>query len=43
PDKMQVLAVNGEIYNHRELRSRYNSNYEFQTGSDSVGSVGSDR
>ena len=34
PDRKQVLAVNGEIYNHRELRSRYNSNYEFQTGSD---------
>ena len=34
PDRKQVLAVNGEIYNHRELRSHYNSNYEFQTGSD---------
>ena len=28
-----VLAVNGEIYNHRELRARY-ADYPFQTGSD---------
>ena len=34
PDKKQVLAVNGEIYNHREIRSRYKDKYQFQTGSD---------
>ena len=30
----QVLAVNGEIYNHREIRTRYAGKYDFQTGSD---------
>ena len=30
----QVLAVNGEIYNHREIRRRYEGLYDFQTGSD---------
>ncbi len=34
PDRHQVLAVNGEIYNHRTLRERYHDSYEFQTGSD---------
>lgn len=34
PDRKQVLAVNGEIYNHQDLRQRYKSNYTFQTGSD---------
>lgn len=34
PDKQQVLAVNGEIYNHREIRARYQGKYAFQTGSD---------
>ncbi len=34
PDKRQVLAVNGEIYNHQELRQRYKGRYTFQTGSD---------
>lgn len=34
PDKKQVLAVNGEIYNHREIRKWYEDRYEFQTGSD---------
>ena len=34
PDRKQVLAVNGEIYNHREIRQRYADQYEFQTGSD---------
>ena len=34
PDRRQVLAVNGEIYNHRELRARLAGKYEFQTGSD---------
>ncbi len=34
PDRKQVLAVNGEIYNHREIRARYAGKYNFQTGSD---------
>ena len=34
PDKQLVLAVNGEIYNHQELRRRYARQYDFQTGSD---------
>lgn len=34
PDKKQALAVNGEIYNHRDIRERYAGRYEFQTGSD---------
>ena len=34
PDGKQVLAVNGEIYNHRDLRRRYADSYQFQTGSD---------
>ena len=34
PDGKQVLAVNGEIYNHRELRKQFEGTYEFQTGSD---------
>lgn len=34
PDRNQVLAVNGEIYNHREIRKQYAGRYEFQTGSD---------
>ncbi|MDA9773485.1 asparagine synthase B [Saprospiraceae bacterium] len=29
-----VLAANGEIYNHKELRGELESTYEFQTGSD---------
>ena len=29
-----MLAVNGEIYNHRDIRARYNGKYNFQTGSD---------
>ncbi|MDR1500891.1 MAG: asparagine synthase B [Prevotella sp.] len=32
-DKKLVLAVNGEIYNHKEIRSRH-SDYEFLTHSD---------
>ena len=28
------LAVNGEIYNHRDIRARYANDFEFQTGSD---------
>ena len=34
PDKKQVLAVNGEIYNHQEIRRRFAGQYDFQTGSD---------
>src|SRR5574344_553926 len=34
PDRRQVLAVNGELYNHREIRTRYAGKYDFQTGSD---------
>ena len=34
PDLKQILAVNGEIYNHRDIRARYAGKYEFQTGSD---------
>ena len=34
PDRKQVLAVNGEIYNHQEIRRRFAGKYDFQTGSD---------
>jgi len=34
PDRRQVLAVNGEIYNHRDLRADFAGEYKFQTGSD---------
>ena len=34
PDRKQVLAVNGEIYNHQEIRRRFAGKYEFQSGSD---------
>ena len=34
PNRCQVLAVNGEIYNHKDLRERYKDQYQFQTGSD---------
>lgn len=33
-DKNLVLAANGEIYNHRELRKQFEGKYEFQTESD---------
>lgn len=33
-DGKQILAVNGEIYNHREIRARYIGRYDFRTGSD---------
>ena len=33
PDRKQILAVNGEIYNHREIRGKY-ADYPFSTGSD---------
>jgi asparagine synthase (glutamine-hydrolysing) len=29
-----ILSVNGEIYNHQEIRKRYENSYEFQTQSD---------
>ena len=34
PDRKQVLAVNGEIYNHQDIRRRFAGQYDFQTGSD---------
>lgn len=34
PDRKLVLAVNGEIYNHRSIRRQLEGKYEFQTGSD---------
>ena len=34
PDRRQVLAVNGEIYNHQAIRELYRGRYAFQTGSD---------
>lgn len=34
PDNRQVLAVNGEIYNHQSIRKRFADGYKFQTGSD---------
>ena len=34
PDGKQVLAVNGEIYNHQKIRQETASEYEYQTGSD---------
>ena len=34
PDGKQVLAVNGEIYNHKDIRAKYEGKYDFQTGSD---------
>ena len=34
PDMKQVLAVNGEIYNHQDIRREYAGKYQFQTGSD---------
>ena len=34
PDGKLILAANGEIYNHRELRKQFEGNYDFQTQSD---------
>ena len=34
PDRKQVLAVNGEIYNHKQIRQCFDEEYAFQTGSD---------
>jgi asparagine synthase (glutamine-hydrolysing) len=33
-DRSLVLGVNGEIYNHRDIRALYKDKYEFQTQSD---------
>ncbi|HON53386.1 MAG TPA: asparagine synthase (glutamine-hydrolyzing), partial [Bacteroidales bacterium] len=33
-DKKLILAVNGEIYNHREIRAKTEQDYEYQTHSD---------
>ncbi len=34
PDGKVALAVNGEIYNHRDIRKEFEGEYQFQTGSD---------
>ncbi|NNK19783.1 MAG: asparagine synthase B [Flavobacteriaceae bacterium] len=34
PDGTIVLAANGEIYNHRELRKQFEGKYQFRTESD---------
>lgn len=34
PDGKQVLAVNGELYNHQAIREQYSGKYEFSTQSD---------
>ena len=36
PNKKQVLAVNGEIYNHQEIRRRFAGEYEFQINGNTV-------
>ena len=33
-DRKLILGVNGEIYNHREIRKQFEGKYEFLTGSD---------
>ncbi len=33
-DRRLILGVNGEIYNHREIRERYREKYDFTTQSD---------
>ena len=33
-DKKIILAANGEIYNHKEIRAQFNGSYNFRTGSD---------
>lgn len=33
-DRRLILGVNGEIYNHREIRERYRDRYDFTTKSD---------
>ncbi len=34
PEKTHVLAVNGEIYNHKDLEKKLKVDFQFQTGSD---------
>jgi len=34
PDGKLILAANGEIYNHRELRKQFDGKYQFRTESD---------
>ena len=34
PDGKLILAANGEIYNHKDLRKQLKGNYDFQTQSD---------
>ncbi len=34
PERTHVLAVNGEIYNHKELEKSLKVDFEFQTHSD---------
>ena len=34
PEKTHILAVNGEIYNHKELAANLTTNFTFQTESD---------
>ncbi len=34
PDGKLVLAINGEIYNHRDIRARFAGKYNFKTKSD---------
>ncbi len=34
PDGNLILSVNGEIYNHQEIRKKYEGSYEFRTHSD---------
>ena len=33
-DKKLILAANGEIYNHQDIRKKYEGSYNFQTQSD---------
>ena len=33
-DEKIILAANGEIYNHKEIRSTFEGSYKFRTGSD---------
>ena len=33
-ERTMILGVNGEIYNHREIRKQTKDSYEYQTGSD---------
>ena len=33
-DEKIILAANGEIYNHKEIRAKFEGSYKFRTGSD---------